>query len=123
MIVKNRIKKYSEFQKVIEEGEVKKTCFFVSYSTKNNLGYSRFGISVPKKTGNAVVRNRIKRQVRSAIGQSTQFEKPIDMVLIIRKNYDTNSFDQVLSEIKELLKLFYIKDEIIENMVKYGKIL
>lgn len=104
MIVKNRIKKYSEFQEVIEEGEVKKTCFFVSYSTKNILGYSRFGISVPKKTGNAVVRNRIKRQVRSAIGQSTQFDKPIDMVLIIRKNYDTNSFDQVLSEIKELLK-------------------
>ena len=103
MIVKNRIKKYSEFQKVIEEGEVKKTCFFVSYATSNDLGYSRFGISVPKKTGNAVIRNRIKRQVRSAIGQSTTFEKSIDMVLIIRKNYDTNSFDQILSEIKELL--------------------
>ena len=103
MIVKNRIKKYSEFQKVIEEGEVKKTCFFVSYTINNDLGYSRFGISVPKKTGNAVVRNRIKRQVRSAIGQSTKFEKAIDMVLIVRKNYDTNSFDQILSEIKELL--------------------
>lgn len=104
MIVKNRIKNYSEFQKVIEEGEVKKTCFFVSYSINNDFGYSRFGISVPKKTGNAVVRNRIKRQVRSAIGQSTKFEKPVDMVFIVRKNYDTNSFDQVLSEIKELLK-------------------
>jgi len=104
MIVKNRIKKYPEFQKVIEEGEVKKTCFFVSYAIENELGYSRFGISVPKKTGNAVVRNRIKRQVRSAIGQSTDFKKSIDTVLIIRKSYDTNSFDQTLSEIKELLK-------------------
>ena len=103
MIVKNRIKKYSEFQKVIEEGDVKKTCFFVSYAIKNELGYSRFGISVPKKTGNAVVRNRIKRQVRSAIGQSTNFSDSVDMVLIVRKNYDTNSFDQTLSEIKELL--------------------
>ena len=104
MIVKNRIKKYSEFQKVIKEGEVKKTCFFVSYAIPNELGHSRFGISVPKKTGNAVVRNRIKRQVRSAIGQSTKFEKSIDMVLIIRKNYETDSFSQVLSEIKDLLK-------------------
>ena len=103
MIVKNRIKKYSEFQKVIEEGDVKKTCFFVSYAIKNELGYSRFGISVPKKTGNAVVRNRIKRQVRSAIGQSTDFIKPVDTVLIIRKNYDTENFSQVLSEIKEIL--------------------
>ena len=103
MIVKNRIKKYSEFQKAIEEGDIKKTCFFVSYAINNELGYSRFGISVPKKTGNAVVRNRIKRQVRSAIGQSTNFSNSVDMVLIVRKNYDTNSFDQALSEIKELL--------------------
>lgn len=104
MIVKNRIKKYSEFQKVIEEGEVKKTCFFVSYTISNELGYSRFGISVPKKTGNAVIRNRIKRQIRSAIGQSTNFEKETDTVFIVRKNYDTENFDQILSEIKELLK-------------------
>ena len=104
MIVKNRIKKYSEFQKVIEEGEIKKTSFFVSYTIPNNLGYSRFGISVPKKTGNAVVRNKIKRQVRSAIGQSTKFEPSLDVVLIIRKNYDTNCFSQVLSEIRELTK-------------------
>jgi len=104
MIVKYRIKKYSEFQKVIEEGDIKKTCFFTSYTIPNSLGYSRFGISVPKKTGNAVVRNRIKRQVRSAIGQATKFESSTDTVLIIRKSYDTNSFDQVLSEIRELIK-------------------
>ena len=103
MIVKNRIKKYSEFQKVIEADNVKKTCFFVSYALENELGYSRFGISVPKKTGNAVIRNRIKRQVRSAIGQSTNFEKSIDIVLIVRKSYDVNQFTKVKYEIQELL--------------------
>ena len=104
MIVKNRIKKYSEFQKVIEEGEVKKTSFFVSYTTPNELGYSRFGISVPKKTGDAVLRNRIKRQIRSAIGQSTTFEKPVDTVLIVRKSYDTGNFNQILSEIQFIIE-------------------
>lgn len=103
MIVKNRIKKYSEFQKVIAEGEVKKTCFFVSYSLKNELGYSRFGISVPKKTGNAVLRNRVKRQVRSAIGLSTDYEKPVDTVLIVRKSYDSNNFNEIKEEIQELI--------------------
>ena len=103
MIVKNRIKKYSEFQKVIEADNVKKTSFFVSYTLENELGYSRFGISVPKKTGNAVIRNRIKRQVRSAIGQSTDFEKSVDIVLIVRKSYDINQFTKVKSEIQELL--------------------
>ena len=103
MIVKNRIKKYTEFQKVIEAADVKKTSFFVSYTLENELGYSRFGISVPKKTGNAVIRNRIKRQVRSAIGQSTDFEKSVDIVLVVRKSYDINQFTKVKSEIQELL--------------------
>ena len=104
MIVKNRIKKYSEFQKVIEKGEVKKTCFFVSYTIPNELGYSRFGISVPKKTGNAVIRNRIKRQVRSAIGQSTDFVPSTDIVIVVRHHYDVDKFEQILSEIKEIIK-------------------
>ena len=104
MIVKNRIKKYSEFQKVIAEGEVKKTSFFVSYTLTNELGYSRFGISVPKKIGTAVLRNRVKRQVRSAIGQSTDFSKSVDVVLIVRKTYQTEEFALAKSEIQEILK-------------------
>lgn len=104
MIVKNRIKKYSEFQKVIAEGEVKKTCFFVSYTLTNELGYSRFGISVPKKIGTAVLRNRVKRQVRSAIRQSTDFSKSVDVVLIVRKTYQTEEFALAKSEIQEILK-------------------
>ena len=104
MIVKNRIKKYSEFQKVIAAENVKKTCFFVSYSLANDLGYSRFGISVPKKIGTAVIRNKIKRQVRSAIGQSTNFEKSVDIVFIVRKNYQISEFAQIKSEIQQLLE-------------------
>ena len=104
MIVKNRIKKYTEFQKVIEAANVTKTSFFVSYRLNNELGYSRFGISVPKKTGNAVIRNRIKRQVRAAIGLSTNFEESIDIVIIIRKAYQIDNFEQIKSEIQQLVK-------------------
>ena len=104
MIVKNRIKKYSEFQKVIQEGQIKKTLFFVSYKIENTLGYSRFGISVPKKAGTAVVRNRIKRQIRAAIGLETNFEESVDIVLIARKSFDTTLFEQTRSDIREIVK-------------------
>ena len=104
MIVKNRIKKYSEFQKVIEAANVRKTNFFVSYRLENSLGYSRFGISVPKKTGNAVIRNRIKRQVRAAIGLSTDFNESIDIIIIVRKNYEIDNFEEIKSEIQQLVK-------------------
>lgn len=100
MIVKNRVKKHSEFQKIISEGEVKKTYFFVFYSLNNELGYSRFGISVPKKIGDAVVRNKVKRQIRACIAQLSNYEKPIDTIIIVRKNYDTSNFAQIMSELK-----------------------
>ena len=104
MIVKNRIKKYSEFQKVIAAENSKKTCFFISYRLDNTLGYTRFGISVPKKIGNAVVRNRIKRQVRAAIGLSTNFEKSVDFVIIVRRTYQIDKFEQMKSEIQQILE-------------------
>lgn len=103
MIVKNRIKKHSEFQKVIAEGDVQKTNFFVAYSLKNELGYSRIGISVPKKIGDAVVRNKVKRQIRAAIAQSTDYSKSLDLVIIVRRNYNTSDFKEVNSEIQDIL--------------------
>ena len=103
MIVKNRIKKHSEFQKVIAEGEIKKTNFFVTYSLNNNLGYSRIGISVPKKIGDAVCRNKVKRQIRAAIAQSTDYSKSLDLVIIVRKLYNISNFNEIRSEIQELL--------------------
>ncbi len=103
MIVKNRIKKHSEFQKIIAEGELKRTCSFTVYTLKNDLGYSRFGISVPKKTGTAVIRNKVKRQIRACIAMLSDYSKPIDYVLIVRKGYNTEAFNNVKKEIQEIL--------------------
>ena len=38
----------------------------VLYKRANDLEYSRFGFSVSRRTGNAVVRNRVKRALRQA---------------------------------------------------------
>lgn len=104
MIVKNRIKKHSEFQKVIAEGEVERTNLFVFYSLSNELGYTRIGISVPKKTGTAVLRNKVKRQIRSAIASSTDYTKSLDLVIVVRKGYDAENFELTKKEIQEKLK-------------------
>lgn len=104
MIVKNRIKKHSEFQKVIAEGELVRTNFFTVYTLKNNLGYSRFGISVPKKTGTAVVRNKVKRQIRACIAALSNYESSVDTVLIVRKSYDVNKFILIKEDIQTILK-------------------
>lgn len=104
MIVKNRVKKHSDFQKVINEGEVVRTNFFTSYIVENNLGYTRIGISVPKKTGVAVVRNKIKRQIRSAVASLGDYTKSKDYIFIVRKNYDINNYSEIENEVHEILK-------------------
>lgn len=103
MIVKYRIKKHLDFQKVIENGQVIRANSFTFYILENSFGYSRIGISVPKKSGTAVVRNKIKRQIRAIISQVCDYSKSIDLVMIVRKGYNVNDFASTKEEIQKLL--------------------
>lgn len=48
-----------------------------------------------KKLGNAVVRNKVKRQVRSLIDEVFDFDEPWDFVLIVRPGYLKNDYAQL----------------------------
>ena len=104
MKVLNRIKKNVEFNKVIEEGQVIKSDSLTLHFLENKLGYTRIGISIPKKCGNAVVRNRIKRQIRAAIAEKCDYSLPYDIVLIARSTYKISDFKQTASDIEEIIK-------------------
>lgn len=103
MLVKNRIKKHSEFQEVIASGKLERSNSLAMYYFSNTLGYTRIGISVPKKSGNAVIRNKIKRQIRAMCAELVDFKKSIDVVFIVRKAFDINSFKKIKEEMSSLL--------------------
>lgn len=104
MIVKNRIKKHNEFQEVIARGDLIRSKFFSFYILKNELGYTRIGISVPKKSGNAVIRNKIKRQIRAMCARNCDYSKSLDLVIIIKKAYTTDNFAEIEHDIQEIFK-------------------
>ena len=57
------IRKGLEFTDIINNGKYVSNAFYSIYYINKKETLNRFGISVPKKIGHAVVRNKIKRQL------------------------------------------------------------
>jgi ribonuclease P protein component len=76
----------------------------VMYVAPNELGRTRVGITVSGRVGNAVVRNRVRRRLREAIGQ--RFERlPLhsDIVVAARPASAQASWDQLGGALDALL--------------------
>ncbi|WP_425380012.1 ribonuclease P protein component [Spiroplasma endosymbiont of Stenodema calcarata] len=86
------VKKNHEFQKIINNRSFIKTNTYFIYLSKNNLNYHRFGISVGKKLGNAVIRNKVKRQIRAMLSFDFSAKEGYDQIIIVRKAYFSNSY-------------------------------
>jgi ribonuclease P protein component len=63
----NRLVRRAEFDAVYREGRRRSSQSFVVFFRPNGREISRFGMSVKKALGVAVVRNRIRRRVREIL--------------------------------------------------------
>lgn len=77
----------TDFRRVYHRGKSSAKPALVVYAMKNRVGICRVGITVSKKIGNAVERNRSRRIIRAAfqsvIGQN-EFRADYDFVLVAR---------------------------------------
>jgi ribonuclease P protein component len=67
------------------------------YSTRD--GVARFGITVSRKVGNAVVRNRVKRWIREAIRHERGELRGVDLVFIARRSSANAGFSEIQSDV------------------------
>lgn len=83
---RNRLKKNEDFQKVFKYGTSVANRQFVLYTLDQPENDElRVGLSVSKKIGNAVMRNRIKRLIRQAFLEEKERLKEKDYIIIARK--------------------------------------
>ena len=66
--------------------------------------YARVGISVGKKLGNAVVRNKIKRQVRMMVDEIFDFTEKFDTIIIVRPKYHEENYGNNKKGLERLKK-------------------
>ena len=86
---RSRLSRSSDFQRIYRQGSSTASRFLVLYSFKRAAETvdegPRLGLSVSKKLGGAVVRNRVKRLLREAVAASQKhLAEEYDLVLIAR---------------------------------------
>ncbi|MBI3583218.1 MAG: ribonuclease P protein component [Nitrospinae bacterium] len=90
---RERLLKGWEFKGVFDKGWRIDKRFFVIYVVKNLIGFTRIGLSIPKKIGSAVKRNRVKRILREVFRQNKErFLKSHDIVVVAKKGAEGLSF-------------------------------
>lgn len=101
-----RIKKNQEFQHVFQKGTSFANRQLVIYHVnKAGQAHFRIGLSVGKRIGNAVTRNRIKRYLRQAFHELEDEIKPgIDIVIIARKPTKDLDFHTIKKSVIHLLR-------------------
>jgi ribonuclease P protein component len=85
---RNRLTRSRDFDAVYRQGRSVSTRFLTLYffHRDDHLGDPRLGFAVPKSVGNAVVRNRIKRQLREIVQARFDRVPPTnDYVLVVRR--------------------------------------
>ncbi len=84
---KYRLRKNMEFKRVYSGGKSYWNRNLVLYVRKNGLENSRIGITITKKIGNAVVRNRIRRRIKEICRLKLgNMKKGYDLIIIPKKN-------------------------------------
>ena len=80
-----KLKKSWEFQRAYQKGSKYWNRYFVIYVLQNHFNHLRLGITVSKKVGKSVQRNRVKRLIRESFRQlRTQINVGYDIVVVGR---------------------------------------
>jgi ribonuclease P protein component len=103
--IKHRLKKREDFAQVFSKGAYAGYDGLAIKYAKNTVGAARIGFSIGKNySKKAVIRNRTRRILRSAISGLVLDLKPdTDIILLIKPTYQNIRFENISLELKKIL--------------------
>jgi ribonuclease P protein component len=97
-----RLTHKSQYTTVYTHGKSWAKGLLVMKAVPNGLEISRFGFSVSKRVGNAVVRNRVRRRLRECL-RLTLHTPGWDVVFIARSPASKADYHQIEQAVDELM--------------------
>ena len=108
----NIVKENRDFRRIMDISKPIKNNFYTVFIEKNdNITKYHFGISVSKKLGNAVMRNRLKRQIKSIIDKKN-YQNHFNCIIILKRDILNKNYQEMEEKLFEIFnKINIIKGE------------
>lgn len=111
----NIVKENREYSRLIKKAKRLQTKNFNIFIEYKEQEHYQFGFSVSKKIGNAVTRNKIKRQLKSILDKKN-YENTFSCIIMVKRGILDRSYEEMSQELLGLIqKLNIIKGEFNEK--------
>ena len=99
----NILKESRDFDRIIKNTKPYKYKDYIIFVERNNDSIYKFGISVGKKIGNAVERNKIKRRIKYIIDKK-DYQKGFNCIIIVGRGINNKPFTEIENDLLSALK-------------------
>lgn len=89
----NILKNSRDFDRIIKGNKPYKYKDYIIYIERNTNDLYKFGLSVGKKIGNAVNRNKVKRQLKSIIDKK-DYQNNFNCIIIVGRGIHERTYEE-----------------------------
>ena len=106
----NILKESRDFDRIIKNNKPYKYKDYIIFIERDTNSNYKFGISVGKKVGNAVIRNKTKRRIKAIIDKK-DYQNNFNCIIIVGRGVNDKSFSEMENNLMTALKNINILKE------------